>query len=35
MELPGKRKRGRRKSMFTDAMREDMAVVEVTGGCMR
>ena len=30
MELPGKRKQRRPKSMFTDAVREDMAVVEVT-----
>ena len=29
MELPGKRKRGRPKSRFMDAAREDMAVVEV------
>ena len=30
MELPGKRKQGRHKRRFTDAVREDMAVVEVT-----
>ena len=30
LELPGKRKRGRPKGRFTDAAREDMAVVEVT-----
>ena len=30
MELPGKRKRGRCKRRFMDALREDMAVVEVT-----
>ena len=30
MELPGKRKQGRPKRRFTDAAREDMAVVEVT-----
>ena len=29
-ELPGKRKRGRPKRRFMDAVREDMAVVEVT-----
>ena len=29
MELPGKRKRGRRKRRYMDAVREDMAVVEV------
>ena len=30
MELPGKRKRGRPKRRFMDAVREDMAEVEVT-----
>ena len=30
MELPGKRKRGRPKRRFMDAVREDMAVAEVT-----
>ena len=30
MELSGKRKRGWPKMSFMDAMREDMAVVEVT-----
>ena len=30
MELPGKRKTGRAKTRFMDAVREDMAVVEVT-----
>ena len=30
MELPGKTKRGRPKRRFTDAVREDMAEVEVT-----
>ena len=30
MELPGKRKRGRPKRQFVDAVRQDMAVVEVT-----
>ena len=30
MELPGKRKRGTPKRRFMDAVREDMAVVEVT-----
>ena len=30
MELPGKRKRGSPKRRFMDAVREDMAVVEVT-----
>ena len=30
MELPGTRKRGRPKRRFMDAVREDMAVVEVT-----
>ena len=30
MELPGKRKRGRPKTRFMCAVREDMAVVEVT-----
>ena len=30
MELPGKRKRGRPKRRYMDAVREDMAVVEVT-----
>ena len=30
MELPGKRKRGRNKSRFMDAVKEDMAVIEVT-----
>ena len=30
MELSGKRKQGRPKMRFMDAMREDMAVVEVT-----
>ena len=30
MELPGKRKRGRPKGRFMDAVKEDMAVVEVT-----
>ena len=30
MELPGKRKRGRPRRMFMDAMREDLTVVEVT-----
>ena len=30
MELPGKRKRGIPKRRFMDAVREDMAVVEVS-----
>ena len=30
MELPGKRKRGRTKRRFIDAVKEDTAVVEVT-----
>ena len=30
MELPGKKKQGKPKRRFMDAMREDMAVVEVT-----
>ena len=30
MQLPGKRKRGRPKMRFTDAVKEDMAEVEVT-----
>ena len=30
MELPGTMKRGRLKRRFKDAVREDMAVVEVT-----
>ena len=30
MDLPGKRKQGRPKRRFTDAVREDMSVVEVT-----
>ena len=30
VELPGKRKRRRPKWRFMDAVREDMAVVEVT-----
>ena len=30
MELPGKRKRGRRKRRFMDAVREDTTAVEVT-----
>ena len=30
MELPGKRKRGRPRRRFMGAVREDMAVVEVT-----
>ena len=30
MELPGKRKRGRPKRRFMDAVREDMAEIEVT-----
>ena len=30
MELPGNGKRGRPKRRFMDAVREDMAVVEVT-----
>ena len=30
MELPGKRKQGRPKMRFMDAVREDMAEVEVT-----
>ncbi len=30
MELPGKRKRGRRKRRFMDVVKEDMAEVEVT-----
>ena len=30
MELPGKRKRGRPKRRFMDALREDMTLVEVT-----
>ena len=30
MDLPGKRKRRRPKRMFMDAVREDMAVEEVT-----
>ena len=30
MELPGKRKRGRPKMRFMDAVREDMTAVEVT-----
>ena len=30
MELPGKRKQGRPKRRFIDAVREDMAVVEMT-----
>ena len=30
MDLPGKRKRGRPKRMFMDAVREDVAVVKVT-----
>ena len=29
MELPGKRKRGRPKRRFMDALREDMTAVEV------
>ena len=29
MELPGKRKRGRPKRRYMDAVREDMAVVQV------
>ena len=29
MELPGKRKRGRPKRRFKDAVKEDMAEVEV------
>ena len=38
MELPGKRKRGRpkRRYNYMDAVREDMAAVEVTKvGCQR
>ena len=35
MELPGKTKRGRPKRRFIDAVREDMAVVEVTGEQVR
>ena len=30
MELPGKRKRGRSKQRFMDAVKEDMAEVELT-----
>ena len=30
MELPGKRKWGRSKRRFMDAVKEDMAMVEVT-----
>ena len=30
IELPGKRKRGRPKRKFMDAVRDDKAVVEVT-----
>ena len=30
MELPGKRKQGRPKTRFVDAVREDMVVVKVT-----
>ena len=30
MKLPGKRKRGRPKQRYMDAMREDMTVIEVT-----
>ena len=30
MELPGKRKRGRSKLRFVDAVRKDMTIVEVT-----
>ena len=30
MELPGKRKQGRPKRRYMDAVRKDMAVVEVT-----
>ena len=30
MELPGKRKLGRSKRRFVDAVRKDMAIVEVT-----
>ena len=30
MELPGKRKRGRGKRRFMDAVKEDLAEVEVT-----
>ena len=30
MELPGKTKLGRSKSRFVDAVRKDMAIVEVT-----
>ena len=29
MELPGKQKRGRPKRRFVDALREDMALVDV------
>ena len=30
MQLPGKQKQGRPKGRFMDAVKEDMAVVEVT-----